>query len=75
MSFRSNMLPFSLVNRARLLGKRLKVSIARPRNHISGNVNLYVAGLPLMYDESHLHHLFSPYGTIVEARALRGAHL
>jgi hypothetical protein len=35
------------------------------------NRNVYVASLPLHFDDQQLHNLFSPYGRIISARIMR----
>jgi len=54
-----------------MLGKKLKVSMARPSSAEIKNSKLYVANLPKDYEEKDVLALFSPYGMIIEVRLLR----
>ena len=54
-----------------MMGKKLKVSMARPSSAEIKNSKLYVANLPKDYEENDILAMFSPYGTIIEVRLLR----
>ncbi|KPI83347.1 RNA-binding protein 5-like protein [Leptomonas seymouri] len=38
---------------------------------VGQNRNVYIASLPLYFDDQQLHNLFSPYGRIISARIMR----
>lgn len=55
------------------IGKRLKVTLAKPRNEVKFNTNVYVSGLPLDTTEQQFADLCEQYGRIVEVRLLTSA--
>jgi cold-inducible RNA-binding protein len=38
------------------------------------NTNIYIANLPLVFDESHLESLFGPFGEIESSIVMRDKH-
>lgn len=60
-------------------GKRLKVTLAKPREEVRYNTNIYVSGLPPTATEEWLRSLCSYHGQILELKLLtdsaaRGKH-
>lgn len=58
-------------NGLQVRNKRIKVSLARKSSAAIVRSNLYVAGIPLEYDEVALQNLFKPYGQTIETKILR----
>lgn len=56
-------------------GKRLKVTLAKPREEAKLNTNIYVSGLPPdpYCTDVYLHGLCSTHGTVLELKLLREA--
>lgn len=56
-------------------GKRLKVTLAKPREEAKLNTNIYVSGLPPdpYCTDVYLHGLCSAHGTVLELKLLREA--
>nr|AGC79110.1 sex-lethal [Nilaparvata lugens] len=59
------------LNGLELLGKRLKVSYARPSTDEIKDTNLYISNLPKHFTENDLDFLFGKFGQIVQKNILK----
>ncbi|KAG5191510.1 Hud and Au-rich element of the tumor necrosis factor alpha Rna, partial [Tribonema minus] len=58
------------LNGARVGGKHIRVSLARPSSEAIQNCKLHVAGMPPASRQADLEALCAPHGTVIECRVL-----